>query len=174
MVVSMSIFGNPSKDAKKIHDAIDYRVLKAAWNSYAQINISSLTRTHKVATPAWFALFSIQNYEGNFNKFSVEELHLLQAIKNVHLAYDEIIKALEAHSGDEDLARHILNTHPNLRHAIPPQYDNVAKINGYIVTVIKQYEKLLAEFYKKYQKQIDKTVERLTILESKGVEQPKG
>lgn len=157
----MSLFSNPAKDAKKIQETIDYRILKAAWDSFAQIQINNSTRLFKVPTPAWFALFSIKNYNGDFNKFEIDELHLLKAITTVHIVYDEIIKALESHTGDEALARYILNTHPNLQQALPREYDNVEKVGSYIVQVIKQYEEMLSKFYVKHKVKIDKTVERL-------------
>ena len=158
----MALFSNAAKDAKKIQETIDYRVLKAAWDSYAQINVGSTVSTHRVATPAWYALFAIQNYNGKFDKFSVEELHLLEAISKVNTAYDDIITALELHSEDEDLARHILTTHPNLQEAVPHECDNVEKINEHIASVIRQYQSMLADFYKKYKKNIDATIKKLS------------
>lgn len=158
----MALFSNAAKDAKKIQDTIDYRVLKAAWDSYAQINVGSTASTHRVATPAWYALFAIQNYKGKFDKFSTEELHLLEAISNVNNAYDEIIIALELNSENEELARHTLTTHPNLQEAVPRECDNVEKINAHIASVIKQYQAMLSDFYKKYQKPIDKTIGKLS------------
>jgi hypothetical protein len=157
----MGLFDNPAKDAKKIQDQIDYRVLKAAWDSYAQINIGSRAHTHKVATPAWNALFSIQNYQGDFTKFDADDLHLLKSITTVQETYDEIIKALESQNDNEELARHILTTNPALQQAVPQSVDNVEKINAYIVSVIKKYKQLLSDYYKKYQSKIDPVVKRL-------------
>ena len=157
----MGLFNNPAKDAKKIHETIDYRVLKAAWDSYSHKHVGK-----HVTTPAWFALFSVQNYKGDFSKFDSEELHLLKALTNVNEAYDSIIEALEKSKNDEELARQILVTHPNLEEAVPDEYNDVEKINEYIVAVIKQYQLLLEEFYSKYKKKIDLAVESLEQEES--------
>ncbi len=157
----MSLFSNPVKDAKKIQETIDYRVLKAAWDSFSQIQMGNFVLSYKVPTPAWFALSAIRNYNGDLNKFEENELHLLQAIKTVNKAYDEIVAALENHSNDEELARHIINTHPNLQQAIPREYDNVGKINSYIIKVIKQYQAMLSAFYTKHKNKIDKVLLKL-------------
>ena len=156
-----SIFSNPARDAQKIQSVVDYRILKAAWDGYAQINVGSLCSTHKIATPAWYALFSIQNYEGDFNKFDVDDLHLLKSLTSVNNAYDKIIKSLEKNCQNVNLGRHILTTHPNLQNAVPVEYDNAEKINSYIVNVIKQYQDMLTDFYKRHQKKIDRAVKKI-------------
>ena len=157
----MPIFKNPAKDAKKIQKAVDYRVLKAAWDSYAKLNARKGSKTNRSATPAWFALFAIQNYKGDFRKFSKEELHLLIALKNVNNAYNEIISSLDSANSDTELARHILNTNPILEEIVPQDLYSLGKINGYIASSIKQYQSLLVDFNKKHQKNIDSAIEDL-------------
>ena len=157
----MILFSNPAKDAKSIQAAIDYRVLKAAWDFFANIEVGSARNTHKVTTPAWFALFAIQNYNGDFTKFDKDELHFLKALTNIRGIYDEIIASIEANSKNENLGRHILNTNPILIEIVPSEFYNSVKINEYIISVIKNYERLLEEFYKKYKSKIDKAIRKL-------------
>lgn len=158
----MALFSNPAKDAKKIQDKIDYRVLKAAWDSYAHINAGKLASTYKRATPAWFALFAIQNYNGNFSKFSEEELHLLESLTTVGNAYDKIIICLEENHENEELGRYILSSHPNLQEAVPSNADNVEKIIIHIASVIKEYKAMLEKFYDKHKSSIENTIEKLS------------
>lgn len=157
----MGLFSNPAKDAKVIQQVIDYRILKAAWDSYAMIDSGKLVKIHQLATPAWFALFSIQNYKGDFTAFDVEERHLLAALAHPERAYQDILATLEANVHNLTLARYILNSHPNLQQAVPAQFDNAERINEYILRVVKKYVYLLTAYYKKYQKKIDAALQEL-------------
>ena len=161
-----SFFNNPAKDAKRIHNAIDYRVVRAAWDGYVRLKKKDFQQTHGSATPAWFALFSIQNYKGNFKRFSKDELHLLQSFTMVHEAYEEIVNELSSHSNDKHFASQLLETHPNLHDALPDAYNNIDNVGAYLVRVIKQYQLMLEEFYAKYKQLIDDTIERLQSDES--------
>jgi hypothetical protein len=156
-----NIFKNPSKDALKIQETIDYRVLKAAWDSYARINKGDFKAKFKTSTPAWYALFAVQNYKGKFKDFSVEELHLLKSLTSVQSAYSDIIKALEDNASDEDLSEYILRTHPNLEQAVPKEFLYVDKIGGYIAKEIQTYQSLLLNFYTTYQPSIDDAIQKI-------------
>ena len=127
----------------------------------AYIDAGSTRSTHKVTTPAWFALFAIQNYAGNFKKFDKDELHFLKALTNVHGMYDKIIASLEDNSKNEELGRHILNTNPILNEIVPNEFYNSIKINEFIASVIKKYVVLLDDFYKKYKRKIDQAIIKL-------------
>lgn len=157
----MGFFDNPVKDAKKIHDTIDYRVLRAAWDGYVRSKKKDFKKSHGAATPAWFALFAIQNYKGNFNKFDVEELPQLQSFVSVHEVYEEIKAELASHTNDQKFAEYLLETHPDLHDAVPSGKDSIDQIDQYIIDVLSRYQEMLEKFYKKYQKQIDGAIAKL-------------
>lgn len=157
----MGLFKNAAKDAKEIQEKVDYRILRAAWDGYVRIKKTGFQGAHRTATPAWFALFAIQNYEGKFDKFDKDELHLLQALSHTAQAYDEIISELQEHESDGHLAEYIFSTHPDLHQAVPEEYDNEADLNRYIADVVTTYRDLLQRFYKRYRNEIDKAVEKL-------------
>ena len=166
----MFFFNNAVKDAKNIQNTINYKVLKVAWDSYAQITKGNCDK-HRMATPAWYALFSVINYKGDFKKFDLDDLHLLKSLQNVHETYDSIISALEDNSNDDELARYILNTNPDLTNVVPNEYDNVHKITGYIASVIRMYEEMLSEFCAKYGNKIQMQIEKLEQQQQKQIEE---
>lgn len=169
----MGFFDNPVKDADKIHGAINYKVLRAAWDSYVKVNRQDHNKTdYKTTTPAWFALFAVKNYGGKFNKFQVDEISLLKSFTAVNKTYDEIVTALSGHAGDQELATHILDTHPDLMENMPEEFRSEERINEYLINVIREYQELLGHFYKKYGKKIDAAVEDLEKRIANGEQAP--
>lgn len=162
----MLFFRNAAKDAQKIQNKINYKILKAAWDSYTHLNQGECQQ-HRMATPAWYALFSIINFKGDFKKFDLDDFHLLKSLQNVNETYDKIIDALDSNAENEDLARHIMNTNPDLQSVVPAEYDNVDKINIYIASVIKAYELMLQNFCDKYKDKIDSQIAVLEVLSEK-------
>lgn len=160
---------NPAKDAAKIHNTIDYKVLRAAWDTYVRIKKTGFQQTHSTATPAWFGLFAIQNHEGKFDRFDTDELHLLKAFTATHNACGEIITTLSENKADSSLAEHIMATHPNLQETVPEKHHNPDRIIEYITQVVKTYQKMLQEYYMRYKEEIDGAINR---LEKSGTARP--
>lgn len=165
----ISFFADPVKEARKIQEMIDYRVLKAVWDYYFRVKRKDLAGQQKIATPAWFGLFAVQNHKGKFDQFETEELHLLTAFLGVKYIYDDIIASLEEHAEDKKMAAYILETHPSLSDAIPEKYDNIDDINQYLISVIRQYQKMLDQFYTKFKNPIDNAIKKIEEKLAKGV-----
>lgn len=157
----MGLFDSPVRDAKKIQETIDYRVLRAAWDGYVRLKKSDFADVHQSATPAWFALYAIINYNGNFKKFEPDELHQLEAFTKVPQTYELILQELTEHQQDEAFIKQVLATHPNLMEAIPQEYFDEGKVGSYLIATVSKYKKMLHNYYETHQKKIDATIEKL-------------
>ncbi len=139
---------NAKDDAESIQNTSDYFVLRSAWDEYVTIKSKDEDYLYGDATPtpAWQALDKVQEYEGDFMKFTGEEQHLLRALKKGFLIYADVLHVLIDHHGDEDAASDLFRKYPELHDHIPPEYDNTKYLIEVLIEIVKDYQWQLEHF----------------------------
>lgn len=169
----MGLFKNAAKDAKKIHEEFQYPIIRASWDAFTRAQKSGFEHTHQSATPAWFALFSVQNYKGKWSKFDKDEIHLLESFTQIQNSYEQILKVLNKNKDNQQLAEYILSTHPNLNEVVPTEFNNKEQIISYLIGVTDQYKTALHGFFETHQKDILKTIDKIKMDIVKNEDQEK-
>ena len=110
-------------------------------------------------------MVKLQEYEGDFNKFTKDDLELLSSLKDGFIAYDDIIHILIDHHDDEEAGHHIFEAHPELHDYMPKEYDNDEHVLEVLLEVVRDYQWQLEHFSTKHAKMIDAALSRLGVEE---------
>lgn len=147
----------PVEDSISIRQTIDYIILRAAWDQYVEIKSQDPDYKYGDATPtpAWEALKKVEEYKGNFKKFTDAEQHLLRALKKGFLIYADVLHVLIDNHNDTEAGKNILEKYPDLLKSVPEEYANPEHILEVMIEVIRDYQWQLEQFSDKHIKKID-------------------
>lgn len=153
--------GAAAKHAKRIHKQFDHRILQAAWDEFVHIKKENFQKVYQNIVPSWYALQTVQDYNGNFKKFTKDELPFLESLLNHSEDFDLIVTALGKHMHDENQVKTLFATHPNLHDCVPGEYDNPEQVIEYLMAVVQEYQAQLQDFSKEYKTQIVEAIDSL-------------
>lgn len=144
----------------------NFILLRAAWDEFMHLlRIDSKYDENEekddlegIATDCWYALKKLEDYEGDFTKFTVFELHLLKALQDGYNVYDEILHVLIDHHNDTREAKYLFQSHPEIHKHVPKEYDNPKHILEVLLETARLFRWELEQFSNKHNDKIDKSI----------------
>jgi len=169
----MGLFGGklggtkPAKDAKKITQSIDYRILRVAWELFVDHrDHHDADDQFKIATPAWLALEIVIN-NGDLKSFEPHEKKFLGILRRAPEVYTEVIAVLETlkETFSDDDAALVFDSHHDLSDVITPEFQEYRRkeVLNILIEVAKAYKQMLDKFMAKHGSAID---QEIAILEA--------
>ena len=156
---------SPTKDAQKILDAIDYRVLRVAWETFVEFrDHHDEDDNFKIATPAWLALQVVVNNEG-FENFEPHEQKFLGILQRAPQVYREVVEVLENANYTDADAERAFESHHDLADVITPEFQEYRRkeVKTIFIEVAKAYRDELEGFIRKHGGAIEREMATLQV-----------
>lgn len=154
---------NIKEDVEWILKNTNYILLRAAWDEFLHLNRIDAKYDEDeqsqdiegAASDCWYALKRLQSLDFDFSKFDIFDLHLLKALKEGYLIYDEILHILSDHHNDTREAKYLFMSHPEIHKYLPREFDNPKQALEVLAESARLFRWELEQFSKKYSAKID-------------------